>query len=272
MSLKEPIDLDEVLKKVFEGDEPEFKLSENDLKDVFVQSISRALEPFWESAEAQRGYVEFLRDLALKLKYVPLAKIVTPNAAIAGPIFSGLRYSVQDADTRELYLALLATAMNGETAHEAHPAFVDMIRQMTGDEIALARHLCAGHKFCPIITVRLLQDGVGTLVVLRNFSLIGLEAGCSHPELAPAYLDNLGRLNLLEVQSSKEYADRQVYKGLENHPQIVDLIRAIDRNAEQQAILERGLVRVTSLGLLFHKTCLGSSHNGPVLLTESSAN
>jgi hypothetical protein len=253
--IKEPTNLETALKNILEIHEHDFEPGERDLKNILVQTVSLALEPLWQSDWNHEQFVKFLKELALKLKFTLFSQITTPNPILAGPLFQALRHTIHEPAIKELYLNLLATAMNKTVAHEAHPAFVEMIRQMTPDEVALAKYLCAGSKFCPTITVRLLKDGVGTLVVLRNFSLIGLAAECTHPELAPAYLDNLARLNLIEVHSNKEYADPGVYKSLENHPQIIDLTQNINLNQQQQALLERGLARVTSLGLLFYKSC-----------------
>lgn len=77
--------------------------------------------------------------VAEKLKDVPRERIATPSPSVAGPALEALRYSGHDADLREMYANLLATSMDASTAREAHPAFVDIIKQLAPDEAKLLR-------------------------------------------------------------------------------------------------------------------------------------
>src|ERR1051325_8571524 len=84
------------------------------------------------------GY-ETMRDylgeaLTKRLKGVPTERIITPQAMIAGPALDALKYAGPDPELRELYANLLARAMDERTAQEAHPAFVEILRQLTPDE------------------------------------------------------------------------------------------------------------------------------------------
>jgi hypothetical protein len=72
--------------------------------------------------------------LSEKLKYVPPERIVTPNPAVAGPTVEALKFVANEPSLREMYANLLATSMDANTAQNAHPAFVEIIRQITADE------------------------------------------------------------------------------------------------------------------------------------------
>jgi Abortive infection alpha len=69
-----------------------------------------------------------------RLRSVPEEKIVEPNPRIAVPATQALIYSMNDELIREMFANLLAADMNVDTKSGAHPAFVEMIREMTNTD------------------------------------------------------------------------------------------------------------------------------------------
>lgn len=65
-----------------------------------------------------------------KLKDVPPEEIVPPRVAVAGPTIEALRFAAEEPTMRELYANLLATSMTAKRQGKAHPAYVDIIRQL----------------------------------------------------------------------------------------------------------------------------------------------
>jgi hypothetical protein len=70
------------------------------------------------------------RTVAEKLKDVPPEEIVPPRVAVAGPTIEALRFAAEEPTMRELYANLLATSMTAKRQGKAHPAYVDIIRQL----------------------------------------------------------------------------------------------------------------------------------------------
>lgn len=79
-----------------------------------------------------KDYLE--RALTERLKGIAPENIITPNPAVVGPAVEALRFTAHEPSLRELYANLLATSMDAETAQNSHPAFIEIIRQMTADE------------------------------------------------------------------------------------------------------------------------------------------
>jgi hypothetical protein len=50
--------------------------------------------------------------------------------AVAGPTIEALRFAADEPTLRELYASLLATSMTSSSRNKAHPAFVDIIKQL----------------------------------------------------------------------------------------------------------------------------------------------
>lgn len=74
---------------------------------------------------------EFEQDLRTKVDKIPNEKIIEPPLTIAGPTLEALKYTFDTKELREMYINLLATSMNIETVTLSHPAYVDIIKQMT---------------------------------------------------------------------------------------------------------------------------------------------
>jgi hypothetical protein len=91
--------------------------------------------------------------VAERLKNVPLENLVTPKPNVAGPTLEALRYTGHESSLSDMYANLLATAMDSNTANGAHPAFVEIIKQLTADEAKLVI-LFAQDIQLPLITLR----------------------------------------------------------------------------------------------------------------------
>src|SRR5512139_2765947 len=68
---------------------------------------------------------------------VPPERVTAPPIEIAEPIVRLLRFPNQDSVLRELYLNLLARSMDTETQSKAHPAFVEVLKQLSPYEASL---------------------------------------------------------------------------------------------------------------------------------------
>lgn len=91
--------------------------------------------------------------VADRLKNVSPENIITPKPNVAGPALESLRYTGHESSLSDMYANLLAAAMDKSTASGAHPAFVEIIKQLTPDEAKLIG-LFINHMPFPLIDVR----------------------------------------------------------------------------------------------------------------------
>jgi hypothetical protein len=195
-----------------------------------------------------------------KLKNVPPDRIRTPEPNVVGPALQALRFTGHQETLRELYANLLATALDADTAQLAHPAFVDMIRNMSPDEARIMQLFASGEPR-PVIDVRVhLKDQEGYQVIMRSYSDIGPRSGCSFPNLTPTYLDNLGRLGLIESPGalglgSPYLTGANVYEPLEQAPEIAAINDTVVAEGHRLQF-GRTFVRLTDLGRQFCNACV----------------
>ncbi len=193
-----------------------------------------------------------MESLSNKFKDVPEDRLVTPILNIAGPAIEALRFSGHIPELRELYANLIATSMDRLTTSEAHPAFVEIINQLTPDEARIVKIL---DQPLPVINLIAQRPGHIYTSVLERFSLIGEKAGCELLDLVPSYLNNIVRLGLADLTFLKMLSDIMVYKELENQTSFLDAVAEIEKANYIKQITCGGLF-VTPFGKMFCTACV----------------
>lgn len=195
-----------------------------------------------------------------KLKNVPLEKITTPKANVAGPALEALKYTGHEETLREMYANLLAASMDVRTAAGAHPAFVEIIKQLTPDEARIIALFTQPRPY-PLLNVRQeykvsTEIESGGFDILTNFSLLGQEAKCEFPNMTPTYLDNICRLGLAEIPILFQYTTIGAYDDLEKHEDVLAAIKEIETDEKWKARINRSGLKVTQLGTQFCNICV----------------
>lgn len=198
--------------------------------------------------------------VAERLRNIPPEDIITPKPNVAGPVLESLRYTGNESSLSDLYANLLAASMDKATASGAHPAFVEIIKQLTPDEAKIVG-LFIGPRAFPLLNVRWeyknqTPEQSGGKDVLVNFSLLWQQVPLEFPHLTPTYIDNLCRLGLAEVPAMFHYTAKGIYDALENAPEVLQAKTKIEANPEWSFKTERKGLRVTELGKQFAKICV----------------
>ncbi len=218
--------------------------------ETIGKAVNVALAPVKAMVWGYERVGEFVtKRVAEKLQKVPPERIQTPNLMIAGPTLEALRFAGSDESLRELYANLLATSLDSETARNAHPSFVTIIRDMSPDEAKVMRLFATRLNF-PVVDVRRIDPRAVNQfdLAIRNFSLIGREAACTYPELILSYQDNLCRLGLLEIPSGEFLTEPGIYEPLENDADLQGL--------RQEGLSLLGHIRRTTFGGQFCQACV----------------
>jgi hypothetical protein len=208
------------------------------------------------------GY-EQIRDfvsvrVSEKLQNVSPEDIITPKPNVAGPALEALRYTGHDPNLSDMYANLIASSMDKNTADGAHPAFVEIIRQLTPDEAKIIRHLNQKIAF-PIITISTKYKEIGkdgVKLVFSKFSYIGEDAGCEISSLTPSYLDNICRLGLASIPVLGEYTKPGTYDRLENSDFVKKIKEDINKSEQYEPLIERQSISLTDLGKQFSRICV----------------
>ncbi|MEG0007966.1 MAG: DUF4393 domain-containing protein [Aeromonas sp.] len=249
----------EVLKAA--GDAPQVKEAAGNLGQTAVtltKTINNVLLPLAAvnfAFDKAKFYFssKFQRDLAEKTKKIPPEHIVEPKASIAGPTLQGLAFTHEEPNLRDMYLNLLTTSMDGRSASFAHPAFVEIIKQLDSEEAHLIQGVLQASLPHPIVQViRTLKDNAGyQLLALHVLNLTRLDT--NEPlenKRLPAMIDNWIRLGLVEVTYGTHLIDTGVYSWADKRPEYLRLI-VEPQPAGAKIEYEKGVMRCTDLGKRF---------------------
>lgn len=196
-----------------------------------------------------------------KLQNVPEENIVTPPPHVAGPALESLRYTGSIDELKELYANLLASSMDSTTTRDAHPSFVEIIKQLSSDEAKLLTALISTNAE-PAATIRNnREDSSGGRDQFKNFTVLGERVGVKDYSRIPNHLDNLSRLGLIEIPESYALIGEGVYKRIDEHPFVKSIVDAINKEEERKSEVVHTTILVTGLGRQFINTCVNDHRN-----------
>lgn len=195
---------------------------------------------------------DFEKEMAAKAGQIPPEHVVEPKASVAGPALQGLAFAHDEAGLRQMYLSLLATAMDDRYEDMAHPAFVEVIRQLTGQEAELLAVILRRDAI-PIVELRIRKKGVQGWKVGRRH-VIDLRDRTTGEQVAamriPEMVDNWSRLGLVECRYDEHLTDPDAYKDMESRPEVAQ-VRAAWNGDDISVSWERGVLKRTSFGAQF---------------------
>lgn len=198
--------------------------------------------------------------LAQKLKDVAAEKIVTPDAMVAGPALEALKYTGHKEELADMYASLLATAMDCDTLLNAHPAFVEIIKQLSPDEAKIIAYMSKNGGSQPKIDIRAtvaVNSGTGRWALMHYSHAVGY-ANCGHPGMQASYWVNLQRLGLLDLRGDYVLNPKD---GVDQYERIIG--DAVVQKLEEEIVAEgrfadirKGAVVMTPFGFQFCDACL----------------
>lgn len=241
------------------------------------QAINAAFAPL-DIWIAKRNFTveETKALLAKKLENVEPEKIVSPEPYVAIPALQSISYSMNSDELREMYANLLAQSMNSDTKENVHPAFVEMIKQMSPLDSRVLFYLSEGvhgiislireEPYKPIDEPALKafiasEDGhylAKSRQPLINHITSFKEANIRDVNVS---LDNLQRLGLLILDNDRFYTDRAVYESIRNSAHFVEARNLAESEIDHSkyCLQEReGMIEITDLGRLFSQICISN--------------
>lgn len=224
------------------------------------RAVNAALLPIKGLVWGIEKIEEFVNTkVSKKLEKIPVENICTPDPAVAGPALESLRYTGHKESLSELYANLLASAMDLNTAKNAHPGFVEIIRNMSSDEAKILGFILK-NEVAPVVDIkRVLLKEKGEIKMHELISTIGFDAGCEHKELTSSYLINLERLGLIEIPRGSYLTSSSVYDRILNDPPVKEILAKLNEGGEEfKGDFNKYYVKATIFGRQFGNACVVS--------------
>jgi hypothetical protein len=165
-----------------------------------------------------------------------------------------LRYQEEENPITDMYIALLARAMDRERVGEAHPAFIPILGQLAPDEALLIDHLAAvglstywrtEAKYMPPTSH--VDQVIGRIPVNQELRELLLKANMNkvkiaEPKLLYTYIEHLLSLGVVSYTN-----DPWSRFGWSNNEMKAEDVRF-------------WFLELNGFGQLLHKACLGENH------------
>jgi len=244
------------------GDEPNVKASAGELGKTaltLTKTINNALLPLaavnFAFDKARKYFAEqFEQDLKEKADKIPPERLVEPKASVAGPALQALAFAHEEPTLRDLFLELLAGSMDKNREKLAHPAFVEILKQLESEEARLIKSILPS-DILPIASIaRVQKKNGGRVVLVRHILDIRNDA-----TKAPAIIENLAtmidnwiRLGLVVVDYQSHLTEDSRYSWLADRPEMTSRPAEPDES-ESKLDWVKGIVFPTDLGKQFAK-------------------
>ena len=187
--------------------QPAVKESGENLLTV-AKSVSIAFSPLkgaiWGFEKIQDW---ILVKLTEKLSKTNPDNIQSPRMNVAGQILITLPFFKDEPDLREMFVNLLAAAMDKDIANTAHPSYVTIIQQLTPDEAKILKWITENRMQGDIAFE--VTDSEGHPLkkydsIEDQFKEVCHLSEVSNLDLNGAYLENLQRLRIFEEHTWSE--------------------------------------------------------------------
>ena len=207
-------------------------------------------------AELELFQKDILEKVDRLLSSLPDDTIRLPQIDVVYPLSQSVLINEMDDKMKEVYANLFVNASSKENSRFVHPSFAGIINQLTVDEIKLLESLENSQTMAwPVVDV---MDTLGKPSsyhpVLTNFTTYGLNV-IEQKENIGVYLDNLQRINLINIPDDSRLMDGAIYESLMIESYFRDLIPNTRIHKHTQFFYLKKSFRLTNLGAYFKKAC-----------------
>lgn len=201
-----------------------------------------------------------------KASKIPEEKLTEPEPYVAIPAVQQLSYCYDSEELREMYANLLVSSMNLDKKVSVHPAFIDVIKQITPDEAKLLKYIYGTQtKSIPIVDVVLHIGGVttGVTTIVQGYSNV-YKYVLQNVDNYQVYVENLIRLNLCNIPGTY-LLKTEVYDEILSDPDfpqkalidnLASPISTQDKSATIRKEIKKLSLDMTAFGKSFAACCI----------------
>lgn len=194
---------------------------------------------------------QYENDIQEQLSKIPEEKLIEPPLSIVGPALEASKYYIEEDALRIMFSKLIASAMNSDNVSTVHPAFVEIIKQLSPLD---AQNLeIISQDIMPLTRYKLMIKSGGHTTFQDNVFV-------SNPyekniDLNAASITNLDRLGLINIDFSNSINNNEAYKPFNDEPLFLSLSMSLEHHPEHSFDLQKGIVKITPLGRNFSTLC-----------------
>lgn len=196
---------------------------------------------------------KYHQELTSSIDDIPESKLVDPSIQVTAQALETSKYCVSSEVLRKMFVNLISGSMNSDTYSLAHPAFPEILKQLsTTDALLLNDIFCSEQLSLPVARIGFKDDGNGYNTIYENvfvpnaFSLPYGEYSLS--------LSSLERANLISIDYNVQINFDPAYDKLRQTPEYLKVQEVSGASPH----FGKGVLQLTSFGLSFCSICIGT--------------
>ena len=231
----------------------------SEVGQVAGRSVKALLAPIrgflwgWEKIEE---YVE--KSVQKKLEKVSEEKLKSPDPEIAVPLIQSLTYTAQNETLRDMYIALLASAMDKDKEKFVHPSYVEIIRKMNRLDALLFEMLASTQGYVKAINPRIVvgDSSMYLVNVLPEWYLGCVIEGYDEFDVS-ASLVRLSKFGIIDLMFQESVKDASYFDLLHSPylDKILEANKKVMRNDQLKVSSVKSVVYVNEYGRQFREAC-----------------
>lgn len=160
-----------------------------------------------------------LRLAGQQLSVLPPEQVCLDKPRVSASIIEEARFSIGEPEIQSLFANLLAASMNKDKIQYAHPAYVEIIKQMESDEAKILKYMIENGGQAP--TIRMIMESppdkegsewVSISQEYKDVNLICENSGCEYMDNEIAYFANLKRLGLITSSNGTSFGTTDLHE------------------------------------------------------------
>lgn len=194
---------------------------------------------------------DFQRDFAEKISEIPIDNIVDPKPSLAGPALQGLSFCLDEAELKDMYLNLLKTAVDSRVSGNAHPSFVEIIKQMDAEEARKFKIIAHASGLNPMVRFKK-TIATGGFIMLDKYVIDFIEKESGVKVVVDKFeqmFENWQRLGLVESDFTRTSFAEGAYDWVELNPLFINLKNKCEEGGEIE--FDKGIYGLTKFGKTF---------------------
>lgn len=195
---------------------------------------------------------DFKRSLEDKVAAIPEERLCEPPLSTVGPAMEASKYYFEEPEIREMFARLIASSMDREKANGVHPAFPEIVKQMSPLD---ARNLaCLAKDNFPIVEYRQI-DKSNHFVTLFSHIFLGNPAEKDLFAQSRS-ISSLSRLGLVNTSYERFLVAERIYDPFRETTLYQALAEQYPADGPHRLDIQKGQVALTPLGEKFREICL----------------
>lgn len=216
---------------------------------------------YWGEKQAIKRDIylaDYKKRISDKVLNIPEEKLQEPEIRIVGPAIEASKFYIEEEKFREMFAELVASACNTDTSNMVHPAFPEMIKQLSYMDVRLLQAFKYHNTYACCELYAEHQDKTITPYpyILFNFKDCPQRFTQLDELKLTESIENLMRLGLL-IKNSQVIELGYDYGKFRTHWFYNAVIQTVP--AESQMNIKKYRIELTQLGEDFLKCCFGSS-------------